>query len=72
MDDDPSSQGLRGRDLVGVGGILAGSVIVGLVLGLLADAHWGTSPAGVLIGIALGIVAGAIGFWVRVRAALRQ
>jgi F0F1-type ATP synthase assembly protein I len=63
--------GLRGRDLIGLGGLLAGSVIAGLVLGLLVDEAAGSSPVGVLVGIGLGIVAGAVGFVVRVRAALR-
>jgi F0F1-type ATP synthase assembly protein I len=74
MDDDhsaPSPGELRGRDLLGLGGLLAGAVVGGLVLGLLVDDALGTSPAFVLVGIALGIVAGGIGFWIRVRAALR-
>ena len=63
---------LRGRDLIGLGGLLAGAVVAGIVLGLLVDDAAGTvagvharrhrrsasSPAGV-------------GFWLRVRAALR-
>jgi hypothetical protein len=36
------------------------------------DDRAGTSPAGTLIGIAVGVVAGAGAFWVRVRAALRD
>ena len=31
----------------------------------------GTAPAFTLVGIALGIVVGAVGFWLRVRSALR-
>jgi F0F1-type ATP synthase assembly protein I len=71
MVDENSENGLRGRDLVGLGGLLAGAVVVGLVLGLVADDQAGTSPTFTLLGLGLGIVAGAIGFWVRVRAALR-
>jgi F0F1-type ATP synthase assembly protein I len=63
--------GLRGRDLVGLGGMLTGAVVVGLVVGLLLDHLAGSSPAFTLAGIALGIAAGAVGFWVRVRSALR-
>ena len=66
-----SEAGLRGRDLIGLGGLLAGSVIAGMVVGLLVDEAAGSSPAGVLVGIGLGIAAGAVGFVVRVRAALR-
>lgn len=68
----PGSQGLSGRDLIGVGGMLSGSVVGGLVIGLLIDRWAGTGPVFVLIGIGLGIVLGAVGFWVRVREALRD
>lgn len=69
--DDGPDAGLRGRDLIGLGGMLAGCVILGTVLGYLVDEAAGSSPVGVLVGIGLGIVAGAVGFVVRVRAALR-
>jgi F0F1-type ATP synthase assembly protein I len=70
MPDEHPDPGLRGRDLVGLGGMLAGAVVVGLVVGLLVDHAAGTSPAFTLVGIALGIAAGAIAFWVRVRSVL--
>jgi len=63
--------GLNGRDLIGLGGLLAGSVVLGTVLGLLVDHAAGSAPVGVLVGIALGMVAGAVGFVVKVRAALQ-
>lgn len=66
------SQGLSGRDLIGVGGMLSGAVVGGLVIGLLIDSWAGTRPVFVLIGIGLGIVLGALGFWARVRDALRD
>jgi F0F1-type ATP synthase assembly protein I len=76
MDDGssgPTAQpGLRGRDLLGLGGLLVGAVVGGLVLGLLLDAAAGTSPLFALLGILLGILAGGVGFWLRVRAALRD
>ncbi|MCW2785500.1 MAG: hypothetical protein JWP74_2017 [Marmoricola sp.] len=72
MADDASGQGLRGRDLVGLGGLLAGAVVAGLVIGLVVDHAAGTEPLFTLIGIFTGMVAGAAGFWVRVRAALRD
>lgn len=62
---------LRGRDLVGLGGMLAGAVVVGLVLGLIVDHAAGTSPTFTLVGIGLGILAGIAAFWVRVRSVLR-
>ena len=71
MVDENSDNNLRGRDLVGLGGLLAGAVVAGLVIGLLADNQAGTSPTFTLVGIAAGIVVGCIGFWIRVRAALR-
>ena len=71
MVDERSENGLRGRDLVGLGGLLAGAVIAGAVLGLLADHFADSSPVFTLIGIGLGVVAGCVGFVVRVRAALR-
>ena len=72
MADDGSSQGLRGRDLLGLGGLLAGCVVAGTVLGYVLDQAAGTSPVFTLVGIALGMVAGAVGFWAKVRSALRD
>ena len=71
MADGHPDPTLRGRDLVGLGGMLAGAVVVGTVLGLLVDHAAGTSPAFTLVGLALGIASGAAAFWVRVRSALR-
>jgi F0F1-type ATP synthase assembly protein I len=51
--------------------MLAGAVVIGLVLGLLLDHVASTSPAFTLVGIALGVAAGAAAFWARVRSALR-
>ena len=71
MADGHPDPTFRGRDLAGLGGMLAGAVVVGLVLGLLADHAAGTSPLWTLVGIGLGIVAAGIGFWVRVRSVLK-
>jgi len=70
MDDD-SAQGPGLRDLLTLGGMLVGSMVAGLLLGLGLDAWWDTSPVFVLAGTALGIVAAATGFWLRVRDFLR-
>ena len=43
-----------------------------MVIGLVVDEQAGTTPVGVLIGIAVGIVAGAAASWFRVRTALRD
>lgn len=64
--------GLRGRDLLGLGGFLVAAVVGGLVIGLLVDHAAGTSPLFVLLGIVVGIIAGGVGFWARVRTALRD
>ncbi len=72
MVDDPHSEAtLRGRDLIGLGGLLVAAVVGGLVIGVLVDRAAGTSPAFTLAGIALGIAVGGVGFWLRVRTALR-
>jgi F0F1-type ATP synthase assembly protein I len=71
MADDPTESGLRGRDLMGLGGLLVGGVVGGMLLGLLVDHVLDSSPAGVLVGVALGVVLGCTGFALRVRRALR-
>ena len=72
MADDDSNAGLRGRDLASLGGLLVGAVVGGMLLGLLVDHLAGSSPVGVLVGVAIGVVLGCLGFFLRVRAALRQ
>ena len=49
-----------------------GAVVGGLVIGLLVDAAAHTSPAFALAGVFLGIAVGCVGFWLRVRSALRH
>jgi F0F1-type ATP synthase assembly protein I len=71
MPDGHPDPTLRGRDLVGLGGMLAGAVVVGLVLGLLVDHAAGSAPAFTLVGIFLGIAAGVFAFVARVRSVLR-
>ena len=76
MDHDnsqgPSDTGLRGRDLLGLGGLLVGAVVGGTLLGLLVDSLLGTSPVFVVVGVLLGIVGAGMGFWNKVRSALRE
>ena len=50
--------------------MLVGCVVVGVGIGLFVDARLGSSPTGVLVGTALGIVAAGVGFALRVRAYL--
>ena len=70
-DDDDREKALRGRDLVGLGGLIVGCVVAGLVIGLVVDHAAGTSPVFTLVGIAAGMAGGAVGFWLRVRRYLR-
>ena len=70
-DDGRAPGELRGRDLVGLGGLLAGAVVFCTALGLVIDDLVGSSPAFTLVGVGVGIVLGGLGFWLRVRAALR-
>ena len=71
MADDPTESGLRGRDLMGLGGLLVAGVVGGMLLGLVADNAVDSSPVGVLVGIVFGVVLGCTGFAIRVRRALR-
>jgi F0F1-type ATP synthase assembly protein I len=72
MGDERSDNNLRGRDLVGLGGLLVAAVVGGMVIGLVVDDLAGSSPVGVLVGIAVGVAVGIVGFWLRVRNALRD
>jgi F0F1-type ATP synthase assembly protein I len=72
MGEQRTPTGLRGRDLIGLGGILVAGVVGGLVIGLLVDSAAGTAPLWTLVGIALGILLGVAAFVVRVRDALRE
>ena len=72
MGDDDTENTLRGRDLAGLGGLLVAGVVGGLVIGLVVDDRAGSSPVATLIGLSLGVALGAVGFWLRVRAALRD
>ena len=68
--DGQSGDGPGIRDLLGLGGMLVGCIVVGVVLGLFVDARLGSSPSGVLVGTAVGIAAAGLGFWLRIRAYL--
>lgn len=72
MSDDHEPAPLGGRDLLGLGGLLVGSVVGFTLLGLLFDHLVGTTPVGVVVGVALGMLFGALGFAARVRRALRE
>ncbi len=67
MDDESPQQSMGLRGLIGLGGFLVGSVVICTGLGWLLDAALDTTPALTLVGVALGIVAGAWGGWLQVR-----
>ena len=71
MPDGHPDPTFRGRDLAGLGGMVAGAVVLGLVVGLLVDNATGDSPTWTLVGIGLGIAAGIAGFVARVRSVLK-
>ena len=71
MADDGSDAELRGRDLIGLGGLLAGSVIAFTLVGIVVDDAADSSPTFTLLGVGVGVLLGAVGFWLRVRSALR-
>lgn len=68
---EPTDAGLRGRDLIGLGGLLAAAVVVLTVLGIVLDRAADTTPVLTMVGVALGMLLGAAGFWARVHAAMR-
>jgi F0F1-type ATP synthase assembly protein I len=76
MADEPTEPtestgaGLRGRDLIGLGGLLAAAVVFGTVVGILVDRAAGTTPVFTMVGVFAGMAAGGLGFWVRVRQAI--
>jgi F0F1-type ATP synthase assembly protein I len=67
---EPPQAGLRGRDLIGLGGLLAAAVVCGTVLGIVIDRAADTTPAFTMVGVFVGMAAGGLGFWVRVRQAI--
>ena len=56
-----------GLELLGLGGLLAGAVLIPLLLGLAADTRLNSSPVGVILGMLLGIVAAVWVMFVRFR-----
>ena len=71
MADERSDAALRGRDLIGLGGLLVGSVVLCTILGLVLDSRFDSSPTFTLVGVGVGIVLAGVGFWLRIRSALR-
>jgi F0F1-type ATP synthase assembly protein I len=66
MSPTPSS-GPSGGDLAGLGMYLAAVVLLPLLGGVALDKAWHTAPVFVLIGLFVGLAAGAAGVWLKVR-----
>jgi F0F1-type ATP synthase assembly protein I len=61
-DPGPSEpRGLSAAGLLGLGIANAACLLVGLLLGHLVDRHFDSAPAGVLAGMASGILLGILG-----------
>jgi F0F1-type ATP synthase assembly protein I len=63
----PSSEGPGGADLAGIGVFLAAAVLLPILGGVLLDGALRTSPVFVLVGLFVGLVAGAAAIWMKVR-----
>lgn len=70
--DEDANAELGAWELVGLGGFVVGCVVAGLLIGWAADAHWHSSPVGILAGLAVGIVVGIVGSAVRIAGYLRS
>jgi F0F1-type ATP synthase assembly protein I len=63
----PPSNPPTGSDLAGIGLYLAGAVLLPLIGGVLLDGFLHTAPVFVLIGLFVGLFAGGIAIWLKVR-----
>lgn len=63
----PSSQGPGGADMAGIGLYFAAAVLLPLLGGVALDKFLGTAPVFVLVGLVVGLAAGATGIWLKVR-----
>jgi F0F1-type ATP synthase assembly protein I len=63
----PSSQVPSGADMAGIGLYFAAAVLLPLLGGVGLDKVFGTAPVFVLVGLVVGLAAGATGIWLKVR-----
>lgn len=70
--DDDRDLGPRAWDLIGLGGILVTSLVIGLAVGLVADSHAKTSPTFTLLGLVMGMALAGWASWLRVRRFFRS
>jgi F0F1-type ATP synthase assembly protein I len=62
-----SSTGPTGTDMAGIGIYLAAAVLLPLLGGVALDKALHTAPVFVLVGLFVGLAAGATGIWLKVR-----
>lgn len=63
----PSSPGPTGGDLAGIGMFFAASVLLPLLAGVGLDNWLHTGPVFTLVGLVVGLVAGGVAIWMKVR-----
>ncbi|HEX3508582.1 MAG TPA: AtpZ/AtpI family protein [Candidatus Dormibacteraeota bacterium] len=63
----PPSNPPTGSDLAGIGLYLAGAVLLPLIGGVILDNVFHSAPVFVLIGLFVGLVAGGVAIWLKVR-----
>ena len=63
----PANSSPSVSDLAGIGMYLAAVILLPLLAGVWVDSAWHTAPVFVLIGLFVGLVAGATGIWLKVR-----
>ncbi len=72
VSDDGDAPTISAWTLVGLGGFLVGSVVMGIVIGWFVDDLAGTSPLGILIGVGVGVVVAVVGSCLRIASYLRR
>ncbi|TMD31490.1 MAG: AtpZ/AtpI family protein [Chloroflexi bacterium] len=63
----PSSPAPTGADMAGIGLFFAASVLVPLLAGVGLDSWLHTGPVFVLVGLFVGLAAGGVAIWMKVR-----
>jgi len=61
------SPGPTGADMAGIGVYFAAAVLIPLLAGVGLDKAFHTAPVFVLVGLFVGLAAGAAGIWLKVR-----
>jgi F0F1-type ATP synthase assembly protein I len=63
----PTSQGPTGADMAGVGIYFAAAVLLPILGGVALDGVFKSSPVFVLVGLFVGLAAGAAAVWLKIR-----